>query len=490
LSGFRGGLRYRHGERRDQQAGDAAAVHFRHRDPVAGDLDRVARRRQFAERREHVARDGLVGSLRQPDRGLLGELVQVEQAVHLDFALRQLGGGRLARVVLVPDVADELLDQVLEGDDARGAAVLVDHDRQVDALAAHLGKRGEHGLADRQELDRPDHLVDEGRLVGRGGAEQVPDVHEPDDVVVRALVDGQPRVGDARGDARGLADRRARGEELDLGARPQHLADLPLARVEDLADDAPLVDAQRLRAGHELAHFLFGHGLAALPGVGAEQPDHQVDRDGEQPDDGPRQAGDHVERGRGEQRDPHGALQREALRGQFAEHQREERDAHGHDSEGERSGRVVAQALVDHPVAEQPGQRVGAVGAGHQGREGSADLHRREEPVGVGGEPGRRRPAPAALRQRAHLALAQRDECHLRGSEETADGHDNEDDDHVQDDLAAQRPSPTSSVAHPLTAAPGNWSVPRCPRPVIVVSLEPIAYPSRRDGPSGAADAV
>ena len=184
LTGFRGGLRYRHWTRRDQEAGDAAAVHLGHRDRVTGDLDRVARRRELAERREHEARDGLVGPFRQPDRGLLGELVQVEQAVHLDLALRQLGGRGLAGVVLVPDVADQLLDQVLEGDDAGGAAVLVDHDRQVRALAAHLRKRGEHRLADRQELDRPDHLVDKRRLVRCAGAEQVPDVHEADDVVV------------------------------------------------------------------------------------------------------------------------------------------------------------------------------------------------------------------------------------------------------------------------------------------------------------------
>ncbi len=39
------------------------------------------------------------------------------------------------------------------------------------------------------------------------------------------------------------------------------------------------------------------------------------------------------------------------------------------------------------------------------------------------------------LGERPHLALAQRDQGHLRGSEEPADGHDDKDDDYVQDDL-------------------------------------------------------
>jgi hypothetical protein len=180
---------------------------------------------------------------------------------------------------------------------------------------------------------------------------------------------------------------------------------------------------------------LLGHRLAALPRVGPEQPDHHVDRDGQQPDDGPRQPGDHVERRRGEQRDPDGPLQRQALRGQFAEHQGEEGDAHGHDGERERCRHVVGDVLADQPVSQQPGQRVGAVGAGHQRREGRANLHGRQEPVGIGGQLGRGRPAPAAPGQRPHLALAQRDQRHLRGGEEPADGHDDKDDDNVQDDL-------------------------------------------------------
>ena len=248
-------------------------------------------------------------------------------------------------------------------------------------------------------------------------------MHEADDVVVGALVDRQPRVRHARRDPRGLPDRGARGEELDLGARQQHLADLPLPGVEDLADDAPLVHAQRLRAGDELPHLLLGHRLTALARVGAEQPDHHVDRDGQQPDDGPGETGDHVEHRRGEQRDR--TVRCRARRLGASSLNTRLRKVMPVVTMANASGSATSCAsLADQPVAQHPGQRRGAVGAGHQRREGGADLYGRQEPVGVGGEPGRLRAPAAAPGQGAYLALPQRDQGHLRRGEEPADGHD------------------------------------------------------------------
>ena len=74
--------------------------------------------------------------------------------------------------------------------------------------------------------------------------------------------------------------------------------------------------------------------------------------------------------------------------------------------------------------------------AGHQRRQRHADLHGRQEPVRVRRELRGLRAALAAPAQRPYLALAERDQRHLRGREEPADGHDDEDDDHVQDDPA------------------------------------------------------
>ena len=41
-------------------------------------------------------------------------------------------------VELIVDLADDLLDHVLDGDQARDAAVFIDHDRHVIAVAAEL----------------------------------------------------------------------------------------------------------------------------------------------------------------------------------------------------------------------------------------------------------------------------------------------------------------------------------------------------------------
>src|SRR5215831_5661226 len=134
--------------RADPDSRDAAGVHLGHGQPVPVHLDGIPHHRQLAELREHVAGHRLVRPLRQAHPGLLGELVQVQQAVHLDLAAGQLARAAFF-VVLVPDVPDQLFHQVLERHDARGAAVLVHHDRQVGPVAAHLRERRQHPLVDR-----------------------------------------------------------------------------------------------------------------------------------------------------------------------------------------------------------------------------------------------------------------------------------------------------------------------------------------------------
>ena len=70
------------------------------------------------------------------------------------------------RVVLVGDLADQLLDQILDGDHAVGAAVLVDHDGQV---GAGRPQRGQHAVE--VEALRHEHRLagDRGHRRGRPG---------------------------------------------------------------------------------------------------------------------------------------------------------------------------------------------------------------------------------------------------------------------------------------------------------------------------------
>src|SRR5215831_11934515 len=222
--------------------GDAAGVHLGHGQPVAVDLDRVTHRWQPPQSGENIPGHRLVRSFRQADPGLLGELVEVEQAVHLYLAAVQPARAALLGVVLVLDIPDQLLHQVFQGHDPRRAAVLVHHDRQVRAVPPHLGQRGQHPLADRQPLHRPDDLTDQQFLVRQPGVEQVTDVHKADHVVVGLLVDGEPGVRGAGGDLGGAGQRRVGRDELHLGARQQDLTELAFARVEHVGQDLPLVD--------------------------------------------------------------------------------------------------------------------------------------------------------------------------------------------------------------------------------------------------------
>ena len=56
-------------------------------------------------------------------------------------AVGELLDAGLLGVVLVGDLADDLLEDVLDGDDAGGAAVLVDDDGDVPALRLHLAQQ-------------------------------------------------------------------------------------------------------------------------------------------------------------------------------------------------------------------------------------------------------------------------------------------------------------------------------------------------------------
>ena len=64
----------------------------------------------------------------------------------------------LFHVELVDDLAHQLFEQVLQGDQAGRAPVLVDDHGQVDLAVLHLGQEGGHALGLGDEVGRP-HVV-------------------------------------------------------------------------------------------------------------------------------------------------------------------------------------------------------------------------------------------------------------------------------------------------------------------------------------------
>src|SRR6266568_4003405 len=122
------------------QLGDAATVDRGHDEAKALDVDGVADLRDAAEAAEDHPADRVVWLVGEIEPQPLARVGQRHQAVDEEGAAF-LAEERTLAVELVLDLADELLDDVLEGDEAGGAAELVDHDRELHPLAAELGER-------------------------------------------------------------------------------------------------------------------------------------------------------------------------------------------------------------------------------------------------------------------------------------------------------------------------------------------------------------
>ena len=153
---------------------DAAAVHPHHRGQPADRVVAVARRDRtpvsstvspafgdVAELLQHQTADGLVFALGRPESGRVGHLVDAQQPRHLPAVAgrHHIGCGF---VVFVADVADDLLDQVLDRDHAGGAAVFVDHQRGLQPVGPDLRH---HVVA----VQRRGHHRDRLRQIGQPG---------------------------------------------------------------------------------------------------------------------------------------------------------------------------------------------------------------------------------------------------------------------------------------------------------------------------------
>ena len=87
---------------------------------------------------------------------LLVEVVDRERAVDPDRRLVDPLDRLVRQVELVLDLADDLLEQILEGDDALHRAVLVDDDRHVLVRAAELGQQRGEILRLRHDVGGPE----------------------------------------------------------------------------------------------------------------------------------------------------------------------------------------------------------------------------------------------------------------------------------------------------------------------------------------------
>ena len=97
-------------------------------------------------------------------------------------------------VVLVEDVADDLLGDVLERDDAREPAVLVDDDGQVPVVGPNLVEHPRQGSARRHHGRFRHHRADGGaRPLVSGDLQHVSDPGHADDVIAIGTGHGEAR---------------------------------------------------------------------------------------------------------------------------------------------------------------------------------------------------------------------------------------------------------------------------------------------------------
>src|SRR5207244_191104 len=169
---------------RRQHLGDAPAFDLADGQVVALDGDLVAGARHPPHLRGHEAAERAhVGGLGELDAEPLGDVVHQREAVE-DETLRRLHDARWLAVELVLDLAHDLLDDVLEGDQAGGAPVLVHHDRHVRAalLEVPLQRVERAALGDEEDL-----ALDRRQVLGGAqlvaAVEEVLHVHHADHVV-------------------------------------------------------------------------------------------------------------------------------------------------------------------------------------------------------------------------------------------------------------------------------------------------------------------
>src|SRR5256885_1120608 len=166
----------------DADLRDSASVNRCDLKPVALDLDRVAHSCEPAETAEHQTAHGVVRLVRQLHTQPLAQRVERREAIDDERPRTFFLERRHFDIELVVDLADELLDHVLEGHQTGRTAELIEDDRELHALTPELRQSliQTHGLGHHRDFP---HHVPRTRPLLLVDADQILDVDDSDDVV-------------------------------------------------------------------------------------------------------------------------------------------------------------------------------------------------------------------------------------------------------------------------------------------------------------------
>ena len=315
--------------------------------------------------------------------------------------------------MLIPDLAHQLLQDVLHGDDAAGAAVLIHHHGHVGLGLLELGEELADGLALQGE-DHGGKELREGLFRDALADVEVLLVQHAQDIVDAVPVDDEAGVaglGEARCD---LLPAGLQGDGRQVHPVDEDVPGLPVCELDGVFQQLPLTAvnaALLLDLLHQHEKLRLGEAaLRPQPEKAGEQTlplgEEEVQRG-----EGPHQEAQH---GGGEAGEALGTVPGHALGGNLAEDQHRQRHHHG----GEGSARVP-EAADEEQRAQRGGGDVHDVVADEDGGDETVILAVEMQ--------GQLCPVVPLLRQGAHLGGAQGGEGRLRGGEvggeQQAQGH-------------------------------------------------------------------
>lgn len=171
-------------------------------------------------------------------------------------------------VKLILDLSDDLLHDVLDGDDAGGAAVLVHHDDHLVVAGLHLGEQRDDVLGVGHVVGRA-HVARDGRgalAIVKDGRDDVLDVRNAHDAVNGAVVDGDAAIAGAAHGGQDLGERRGVLHGGHVNAGDHDLAGDGVAQINDLVDHGLLLVGELLGVRDHVLELLLGDVLALVGG--------------------------------------------------------------------------------------------------------------------------------------------------------------------------------------------------------------------------------
>ena len=271
----------------------------------------------------------------------LAEVLQVAAAINAEGVLGDLLIVLNDLIMLVPDVAYQLLQNVLHGNDAQGAAVLIQNHGQVGLVGLQGAEQVVDTLALMDVEGRGDQIIK--RLVGKAlGGEDVLGMDDAHDLVDAVLVDQQTGEAGFLEEPTDLLHGGLNVKALQVYAVGEDILGLLLGEVDGVTEQISLLvvdGALLLDLLHQHEQLLLGH---LIVGLDTEDLGYQLGPQGENTAEGNEDPYEELHEGRREHSEALGAILGDGFGGDLTEHQHHDGDGGG----GDQSAVIVGEGLI------------------------------------------------------------------------------------------------------------------------------------------------